>query len=574
MSRALQPRPDLTILLRQLVLACESTGVHDALDSDLASAILEEAARFASAELEPLNALERDAAPSIVNANGEGARVRLSPCHIAAWKTFAEGGWLGLDTPAEIGGQGLPLVLALAVQEVFDRACPAFGMLGVSARSAVRLIAAHADEATRAEWIAPLLTGAWGATICISEVGAGSDVARIRTRAGRDAQGIWHIDGEKNWISYGDHDATARIGHCLLARTDAGLSLFLVPDTWDDMPNGVLVRRLEEKLGLHLSPTCALGFEKARGIMLGSEGRGLAQMFVMIANMRLSVGAMGLGIAAGACDVARTYARERLQGGKGPTPVAIENHPDVRRQLVALSARVEMMRGLLYRAAALAEFTRAELTRADLARSATESQEAETASLLVEWLLPIVKTLGGETAFAVASGAVQVLGGAGYTRDWPVEQALRDARVLTIFEGTTGIQAQDLVHRRLLRDGGRTLALFLDRARRSLPRCASDSRGKAAAVFDLLEATGRTMLDGSMDAPAIDAGATAFLALAAEAALAWIAAELAGADGDEPAARHLRAQAEAWLTGADARAALEARQVMDGAREVLAFTQA
>jgi alkylation response protein AidB-like acyl-CoA dehydrogenase len=286
MSRALQPRPDLTVLIRQIALAGESAGIGNHLDVELTSAVLEEAARFAYAELEPLNAREYESAPAIHDGH-----VRLSPDHIAAWKTFAGGGWLGLDTPEDAGGQGLPTVLAVSAQELFDRSCAAFGMLGVSTRSAVRLINAYADQAVRTEWVPPLLAGDWGATICISEVGAGSDLARIRTRARTDAGGTWRIAGEKNWISFGDHNATQRIGHCVLAQTQAGLSLFLVPNSWDGAHNGVVLRRLEKKLGLHLSPTCALGFENARAILLGAEGRGLAQMFVMITNMRLNVGA-------------------------------------------------------------------------------------------------------------------------------------------------------------------------------------------------------------------------------------------------------------------------------------------
>ena len=553
MSRAYQPRPEVAVLVRQVALACGNAGLNENVDLDLVSAILEEAARFAHAELEPLNGQEHEASPVIVDG-----RVRLAPQYIATWEGFAEGGWLGLDTPEQAGGQGLPVILAVAAQELFDRSCPAFGMMGVPIRSAIRLIDAFADAPTRAEWLPPLLSGKWGATICISEVGAGSDVARIRARA-RPAGSGWRVTGEKNWISFGDHDATARIGHFVLAHTDAGLSLFLVPSTWNAGDNGVAVRRLEEKVGLHLSPTCALGFENARGILLGQEGRGLAQMFVMITNMRLNVGAMGLGIAAGACDVARRYAAARLQGGKDSVPVAIETHQDIRRQIMTMSARVEMTRGLLYRTA----------VHADRARK----QNDKASAAIVEWLLPIVKTLGGETGFTVASQAIQVLGGAGYTRDWPVEQSMRDARVLTIFEGTTGIQALDLVHRRLMRDEGETLALVVNMSRQSLSRCPTELQGNASVVFDLLEKTGTIMLSGCVNRAAVDAGATEFLALATEAALTWVAVELASIDGDDLPSRHLRGVAVTWLTGARRRAALHAAAFAEGAGETAAFGQ-
>jgi 3-(methylthio)propanoyl-CoA dehydrogenase len=263
---------------------------------DTVLAIFEEATKFATAHLVQLN--------DVGDAQGchvENGRVRTPPGHKAAWDAFVAGGWSTLDHPEDIGGQGLPLALAAAVQEIFDRACPAFGMLPVPQRSAAKLIAAWADAATRAEWLARLVAGEWGATICISEVEAGSDAGRIRTQAEPNPDGSWSVTGEKCWISFGDHDLTSRIGHCLLARTPgaaaggAGLSLFLVPDSIDgpdgaSVRNAIHIRRIEEKMGLHASPTCALGFEGARAVMLGSEGRGLAQMFVMITNMRLSTG--------------------------------------------------------------------------------------------------------------------------------------------------------------------------------------------------------------------------------------------------------------------------------------------
>jgi hypothetical protein len=514
-------------------------------------AILEEAAKFADAHLAELN--DKGDAEGCRLADG---RVKTATGHRAAWEAFVEGGWGTLDAPEDVGGQGLPLAIAAAVQEVFDRSCPAFGMLPVPQRSAARLIAAHGSTAIKEEWLTRLVSGEWGATICISEADAGSDVGRIRTRAVPIEDGMWAISGEKSWISFGDHDLTSRIGHCVLARTPgaaaggAGLSLFLVPDRFEDgQRNAVQVRRIEEKMGLHASPTCTLGFEGARGAMLGTEGRGLAEMFVMITNMRLSVGVQGLGIASGCADIALAYAQDRRQGGPLDTPVTIASHPDVQRQLLNMTARVVVLRGLALTLA----------NHADIAAHDPDVEARDDAAALVQWLLPIVKTTGGEYAFETADMAIQVLGGAGYTREWPIEQALRDARVLTIFEGTTGIQAQDLLHRRLLRGNGRGLEVFVREAR------AAVTSPRFSRALDLFESTVADLRTWRERPEMLDAGATPFLHLAALVATGWIAAGLAGLPGDDRVARNLRASADHWLGDIDDRAALLSAQALGGA---------
>lgn len=523
---------------------------------DTIESILTEAARTADRHLAPLN----DTADAQGCAVIDG-RVQTAPGHCAAWTAFVEGGWTTLDQPEDYGGQGLPLALAVAAQEIFDRACPAFGMLPVPQRSAAKLIAAHGDAAMRAEWLPQLASGAWGATICISEVEAGSDVGRIRTIAVPNADGGWSITGEKCWISFGDHDLTPRIGHCLLARTPgaapggAGLSLFLVPDTIDGARNAVTVRRIEEKMELHGSPTCALGFEGARGRMIGVEGRGLAQLFVMITNMRLSVGVQGLGIASACGDVAFGYAADRRQGGSGATPVPIVEHADVQRQLLGTAARVAVLRGLVLAVA----------VHADLAAHETDRDARDDAAALLQWLLPIVKTTGGEFAGECADIAIQVLGGAGYTREWPVEQGARDARVLTIFEGTTGIQALDLLHRRTLRGDRRGYTVFL-----RLARAAAASSAPFERCLDRLEETVAAVR--VMDDPrALDAGATAFLHLAALAATGWIAAGLAALDPIDPTTRRLSVAGRHWLADIDARATSLATQVLLGGKAITGF---
>ena len=474
-------------------------------------------------------------------------RVRTAPGHREAWAANVEAGWPTLEAPEAYGGQGLPAILAFAVQEQFDRACPAFGMLPVPQRSAFRLISAFGDAAMKASWLPRLADGAWGATICVSEPGAGSDLARITTRAEPMTDGTWRITGEKCWISFGDQDLTEVIGHVVLAQTiDAEgrrrPSLFLAPSQLSEgARNAIHVRRIEHKLGLHGSPTCALGFEGATGYLLGVVGCGLPQMFVMIANMRLAVGAMGLGIASGCADVALAYAQARKQGGR-PDPLPIAAHPDVQMQLLDMVAPTELLRGLLFAVA----------NCADLGASGDAS-----AAAMAGWLLPIIKTAGGEVAFEVANGAIQVLGGAGYTSEWPVEQALRDARVLTVFEGTTGMQALDLVHRRLLGDDAGYRAFVTE------TRGASEAR--LNLCLDQLEAAAQWLAAHPDKA---DAGATAFLHLGLVAAFAWIAAGYVAADLKDG---HLRAAAEHWLDSAPAKAAFHRHMIETGAAKTARF---
>jgi alkylation response protein AidB-like acyl-CoA dehydrogenase len=496
---------------------------------EMVEAVLDGAAHFASDVLVSLNNTMDAVGCKLV----EG-RVVTAPGHRESWANYVAAGWPAIEAAPEVGGQGIQLALTFAVQAVFDRACPAFGMLPVPQRSAAKLIEAFGDDATRTEWLPELTKGSRGATICISEVEAGSDLRRIRTRAAQDENGDWRVTGEKCWISFADHDLTEQIGHCVLTLAPMpdgreGPTLFLVPSQLPNgTRNGIFVRRIEHKMGLHGSPTCVLGFEGAEARLLGEPGRGLAQLFVMIVNMRLAVGAMGIGIADACTDVARAYAAERRQGGS-PAPVPIHNHADVQRQLLEMAAETEALRGLLF---ATANFT-------DLGSRAETEEERRKAQALAQWLLPIVKTLGGEIAFRTASNAVQVLGGAGYTREWPVEQALRDARVLTVFEGTTGMQALDLTRRRLLGERAIGLAVFLEEA-----KADATMQPSFALVLSELEAAAQWLHD---EPDAVDGAAVGFLEVAGRAALAWMAARLASAQGDDPATAYLRNVGEHYL---------------------------
>ncbi len=488
-------------------------------DDETMRAILDEAADFAGRVLQPLNT-PGDREGCTVS---EG-RVRTPKGFADAYRRYAQAGWLGMDVPETFGGQGLPLTLHAACAPLFERGCVALMMAAGSSRAASHLLVRAADPATAAEWVPRLTAGDWAATICISEPEAGSDVGRLRTRA-ELSNGEWRISGQKIWISFGDHDMTERIGHCLLARTGEapgtrGLSLFLVPNRIDSGPNGITLERIEEKMGLHGSPTCALRFDGARGMLIGEPGRGLPELFAMIELMRLLTACQGLGIASASADIAEAYAAERRQGGPPDAPpVPIVTHPDVRRQLQEIRTRTEVLR------AAVLELA----TIMDLARLEPDPQLRSQLSDLAGWMLPLIKNFGAGAGFDLANAAIQVLGGAGYTKDWPLEQYLRDSRVMTIYEGTTGMQALDFLTRRLWREEGRGLRLFQTRARQEIADLTSrhpDKAGDALHALDTFDAFSTRLAALQSDLDTALYQANAYMTAAWDAISAWMTLRL------------------------------------------------
>jgi len=555
MSYALQAET----LVRQLEMApfldALEASAPGIVDHETWAAIIDHAARFACDVIAPLDvALDREGARFV------DGRVETARGHRAAWEHFARDGWLTLALPEEAGGQALPLTLLTACEELFNRASPAFTMLATPNRTAAAMLQVAAGPEIRESWVPRLVSGEWAATICISEPDAGSDVGRIRTRALCGSDGVWRITGDKCWISYGDHDLTTRIGHCMLARSsDApgirGLSLFLVPSTSEDgAPNGVEVRRIEEKLGLHGSPTCVLGFDGAQASLIGAEGRGLQTLFQMMLLMRLSCAPQGVGVAEAALSTALGYARDRRQGGDPAAgPVPIVEHADVQRQLLRMAARVEIGRGIALAAAAVMDLSERSI--------AAEARAGWVA--LAQFLLPIAKDFSARLGFDVASEAIQVLGGAGYTREWPVERHLRDARVFALFEGTTGIQALDMLHRRLWRDAGEGLRRFLSAARADLlddPLAAATAR-----TLDRLERVSQRLDSWRAKPRDAEAGATAFLDLCGLAVGGWIAWRLVRFAGDDRIGRRIKGAARFFLEELDARAEVEAQLATLGA---------
>lgn len=481
-------------------------------DGDVVESMIGAADRFSNERIAPFDiAADRNGCRVV------DGRVILPAGHRELWEEFRNGGWTAIDIPVRHGGLGLPDVVALGIQELLDRGSIGFGMLSGASRAACRVLADYADADVATAWLPEIAAGRWAATICISEAGAGSDLARLRTKADRVGD-RWSVTGEKLWTSFGDHPLTTRIGHLVLARTDSaasgtrGLSLFLVPDRNEDgSRNGVFARRVEEKMGLHCSPTCAMGFENASAHLIGTEGRGLPQLFSMIQAMRLHVATQGLGATSFCLDKAYRYAIDRKQGGSfDEPPVSILEHADIQLILARLATRLLTLRGLVMAAGVSAQLA---------------SRDPE-ARLMLGWLLPIVKNSGAETGFSAASEAMLVFGGAGYTNEWPIAQRLRDTRVLAIYEGTTGMQATDLVRRRWLRGGEGSEAFLAAVAREAELADGAVRPALCRAIEAFVEATD-WLRSSERNARQIDAAARPALALATEVAHGWMAARLA-----------------------------------------------
>jgi len=566
------PITDLEFLIDQVLGGRELFALEAFAHADYAavSAVLTEGARFAATVLAPLNADGDRIGARLV----DGAVV-TAPGFQAAYSRFVADGWPGLDMPQSHGGQGLPRLLQAAFAEMVNGACLSFGMLPVACRAAAKLLLEHAPQALADRCVPRLASGEWGATICISEPQAGSDVGRIQTLAVPAPDGSYRLSGNKIFISYGDQDLTPQICHMVLARTpDApaatrGLSLFLVPKflLTDDgglgAHNGMQASRLEHKMGLKASPTCVMRYENCTAYRIGDLHRGLNAMFTMVNTMRLEVAVQGVAIGGAATRLAHEYAAERPQGGDPDRPpVPISEHPDVRRTLLGMRASIEPLRALVLETA----------RNLDLAVAAPHEAERAQAAALAEWLLPICKACATEAGFDVANAAVQVHGGHGYVSDAGVEQYVRDIRVASIYEGTNGIQALDLVTRKLGRDARKRCDVFTGRVREDLQRFSGNNQVHRlhAALEQALERFDRCtrrMLELNASAPRdAAAGASAYLRLAGLVACGWMWLRMVAAvDGDGAFARGKRAAAEFFAGQLLPEAALFESQALAGA---------
>jgi alkylation response protein AidB-like acyl-CoA dehydrogenase len=501
------------------------------IDPAVVASVLREGARYAERVLSPTN----EAADSI-GARLVDGRIELPPGYAEAYAQYAADGWLGIDLPASIGGQGLPRVVQAAFAEMTNGANIAFSMLPVAMRAAARLLLAHGDPALVARYAPGLANGSCAATIVITEPQAGSDVARVQTLAVPQPDGSYRLRGSKIFISFGDHELAPQIVHMVLARTPGaapgtrGISLFVVPKRVDGAINGVRVERLEHKMGLNGSPTCALTLDAATGYRIGPEGRGLQQMFAMVNTMRLEVAIQGVAIAGAATARAVRYALERTQGGHAERPpVAIVGHPDVRRMLLTMRARTEAIRALALEAA----------LQLDLAEHAADPDARANALGFAQWLLPICKAWGSDTGFDVANLAVQVLGGHGYVRESGVEQYVRDVRIAGIYEGTNGIQAIDLLLRKLVGDHGARLGQWLARMRTDVDGARADPRlaplcTRLEPAIAALERVSNELLARAPDRPlAVEGGAVPYQRFAGLVAGGWMWLRMAAAAREE-----------------------------------------
>jgi alkylation response protein AidB-like acyl-CoA dehydrogenase len=516
---------DESIFLLSKVLGWDKLFEYPAfahVDEELASAVLTEAAKFTSEVIAPLNEIGDSQGSHLV----EG-KVITPDGFKEAYASFIESGWSGLDMPEQYGGQDLPISIQVAFAEMINGACISFGMIATMLRAAASLLIEHAEADIVERVVANLVTGEWGATICITEAQAGSDVGRIRTVATQQADGSYRLSGSKIFITFADHDLTEQITHLVLARTPGapagtrGISLFLVPKILFDSTtkNNVSVSRLEKKMGLKASPTCVLDLDEAVGYRIGEECRGLNCMFTMVNLMRLEVSIQGPAIASAASRKALDYAAERDQGGApDKKAVAIIEHADVRRMLYIMRARTEAMRALVFEAA----------FNLDIAKASNDKDEALAASQLAEFLLPVCKAAGSQTGFDVANLAVQVLGGYGYVSDHGVEQYVRDVRVSMIYEGSNGIQALDLVTRKLLKDDAARYGILLARIEEDISCFENDPRCELIitalrAGLQYLSASTNFLLNCPADARRdVEAGASDYLNLLALVAGGWM----------------------------------------------------
>jgi alkylation response protein AidB-like acyl-CoA dehydrogenase len=518
---------------------------------DLIAPILEEAARFAGGVLAPLNH-----GGDVEGARLEGDTVHTPKGFARAYRDYAEAGWNGVPFDPAYGGQGLPWLLAFAVQEMWQSANMSFGLCPLLNQGAVEAIAAHGSAEQKAVYLEKLITGQWTGTMNLTEPQAGSDLAAVRTKAVREGD-HFRLIGQKIYITYGEHDFTPNIVHMVLARIEGapegvkGISLFLAPKFLVN-PDGSLGARndlkclsLEHKLGIHASPTAVMSFGDQGGAtawLIGEENRGLEYMFTMMNNARLSVGLQGVAIAERAYQQALEYARGRVQGRTLLGEAAIFGHPDVRRMLLHMKVLTEAGRALTYYAA----------SHLDIARRSTDEAERAAAQARVDLLTPIVKAWCTDIGCEVASLGIQVHGGMGFIEETGAAQHYRDARIAPIYEGTNGIQANDLVFRKTVRDKGAAAKAFVTDMQ-AVARQAHETEGMTAigaALEVALERLG-SAIEWMAGAEPVQAasGAYSYLRLFGLAAGGYMLAQGALAAGNDAFGAAKRAGARYYADG-------------------------
>ena len=466
------PLADMRFVLHELIGLERIAALPgcEQVDRDLVDAILDEAGKLARDVLAPLNKVGDTEGSRLV----DGA-VRTPTGFRDAYQQFIAGGWSALTGDPDHGGQGLPAIVSAAVQEMWNSANMGFALCPLLSVGAIEALSFAGTDAQKALYLGKLIDGTWTGTMNLTEPQAGSDLAAVRTRAVPEGD-HYRLFGQKIFITYGEHDFTDNIIHLVLARLpDApegvkGISLFLAPKFLVN-PDGSLGARndlrcvsLEHKLGIHASPTAVMAYgdhDGAIGYLLGEANRGLEYMFIMMNQERFGVGLQGVAISERAYQQALDYARDRVQGTetgvRGGARVPILRHPDVRRMLLSMKAETEAMRALAYVAAAAM----------DVGHRHADATERAQAQAMADLLIPVVKGCCTETALGITSTGIQVHGGMGFIEETGAAQHARDARILTIYEGTTGIQANDLVGRKIARDGGAAARVAIAEMRRT-----------------------------------------------------------------------------------------------------------
>lgn len=574
---------DLHFILHDLLHLDREEGPAP-LDRDLSRAVLDEAARLAAEVMAPLNPV----------GDSQGCRlengiVRTPEGFGPAYRALAGGGWIGLDAPEDWGGQNLPFALNTAVTELFAAANVGLYIYAGLTHGAISALLSHGSEAQKALYLPPMIEGRWTGTMNLTEPQCGTDLGLIRTRATPQADGSHAITGQKIWISGGDQDLTENIVHLVLARLpDApegtrGISLFLVPKVMVN-PDGSLGARnavqcigLESKMGLHGSSTCVMQYEGATGWLVGAPHRGMAAMFTMMNEARVGVGVQGYALAAAAHRLAVDFARDRLQGravggpanpGGPADPILV--HPEVRRALMEQRALIEGGRALALWGASLSD--------------RVHRQGDARAGALLSLLTPVIKGFLTDRGFDMAVSAQQVFGGAGYTRAAGVEQIVRDARIARIYEGTNGVQALDLVGRKLGAEGGAVFMGFLAEIRTDCARIATDHPDLAEALCAPLERATQDMQDGALyfmqegmkNPAAALAGSLDFLHLTGHVCLGlmWLRMAAAVAGRTDPFAEAKRATARYYMARELPATALHLTRIRSGAAPVMALDPA
>jgi hypothetical protein len=519
------PLDELRFTLEEVaaVEGLKATGAFPDFTSDLTAAILEEAAKLAENVLAPLNRVG-----DAEHCKLDGETVTTPTGFKDAYAKFVEGGWQGLQFPAELGGMGLPRALGVAVLEMIQGSNLAFGLGPMLTYGGIEALIEHGTEEQKERYLSKLLTGEWSATMNLTEPQAGSDVGALRTKAEPNSDGSWAVSGQKIYITWGEHDCAENIVHLVLARTPGspegtkGISLFLVPKVLPDgSRNDLRAIGLEDKLGIHGSPTCTMEYTGATGWLIGEENAGMRCMFTMMNSARLNVGVQGVGIAERAFQQALDYAQERKQGkamdAEGPAPHAIIHHPDIKRTLSTMKAKIAASRAICVTCA----------VATDMAHYGEEGDETAAAKRREELLTPIAKAWSTDIGVEVASLGIQVHGGMGYIEETGAAQHLRDARITPIYEGTNAIQAIDLVGRKLNMDGGAAFDELFSDIVQTIEACTTSSHPDLPPLGDRLQDSldaMREAVDWLKEADMKDrlAGATPFLTLAGETVGGWL----------------------------------------------------